>query len=293
VQPYARLLRLQGLVFGFSALLVAGLAAHFSLAVTMPLLVALSVAILLLGVPHGALDPIFAQRTFKLKGVGAWVVFVIAYLGLAGSVVGIWLVAPAVWLVLFLLISVWHFSNDLVPASGWLARLSYGSSILVLPALKFSSELTLLFSHLLNPTQSAIIVAVLQALAIPVLILVLMSAAWVVRTDRVTALEIVSVGILMIFATPLLAFTVYFCLMHGLRHILRTLQLAAAPTLTHLARVMALPMLGTLILVVLGLVFVEAQALEQGLMQLVFVGLAALTVPHMCLVQGFNFRDIP
>ena len=103
MQPYARLLRLQGLVFSFSALLVAGLATHFSLAVTMPLLVALSVAILLLGVPHGALDPIFARRTFKLKGVGAWVVFVIAYLGLAGSVVGIWFVAPAVWLVLFLI----------------------------------------------------------------------------------------------------------------------------------------------------------------------------------------------
>ena len=73
MQPYARLLRLQGLVFSFSALLVAGLAAHFSLAVTMPLLVALSVTILLLGVPHGALDPIFARRTFKLNGVGAWV----------------------------------------------------------------------------------------------------------------------------------------------------------------------------------------------------------------------------
>jgi Brp/Blh family beta-carotene 15,15'-monooxygenase len=189
-------------------------------------------------------------------------------------------------LVCFLLISVWHFSADLAPSALWLARLSYGSAIIVLPAFRFSNELTALFSFLIDTNASVSLVAALQALLLPVSVLIALSLTLlVVRADRFSALELLSVSALMFFVAPLPAFTLYFCLMHGARHILRTKQQVAQVSVQSMLGVMILPMLGTLVLMLLGWFFVVSQSLEQGVVQLVFVGLAALTVPHMCLVQ--------
>ena len=121
------LVRAQGLIFSLVALLLVVLSIQFSFGFSIPLLLWLSLIILLLGVPHGALDPIFAQQIFGVKGLLGWSLFAMFYLGLAGGVVLFWYVFPTLWLVGFLLISVWHFSADLAPGTLWLARLSYGT----------------------------------------------------------------------------------------------------------------------------------------------------------------------
>jgi Brp/Blh family beta-carotene 15,15'-monooxygenase len=267
------------------ALLLALLSTQFTLSESLPLLLILSVIILLFGVPHGALDPIFAQRIFGVRGLFGWSLFAILYVGLAACVVLFWYFFPVVWLVCFLLISVWHFSADLAPGTLWLARLSYGSAVIVLPVFRFSNELTVLFSFLIDTSASVALVAALQVLLVPVLVLVTLSAVLVMRTDRLSALELLSVSALMLLVPPLPAFTLYFCLMHGARHILRTKQYMAQVNFKSMFSVILLPMLGTLVLMLLGWFFVAGQSLEQGVVQLVFVGLAALTAPHMCLVQ--------
>jgi Brp/Blh family beta-carotene 15,15'-monooxygenase len=279
------LVRAQGLIFSVVALLLALLSTQFMFGDSLALLLVLSVIILLLGVPHGALDPIFAQRIFGVKGLLSWTIFALLYLGLAACVVLFWYVFPTLWLVCFLLISVWHFSADLQPSTPWWARLSYGSAIIVLPVFRFSNELTLLFSFLIDSNASAALVAALQALLIPAWVLIALSLVLVVRTDRLSALELLSVSALMFFVPPLPAFTLYFCLMHGARHILRTKQQVAQVSVKSMFGVILLPMLGTLILMLFGWFFTASKSLEQGVVQVVFVGLAALTVPHMCLVQ--------
>ena len=284
LQPLG-LVRMQGLIFSVVALLLALLSTQFTLSESLPLLLILSVIILLFGVPHGALDPIFAQRIFGVRGLFGWSLFAILYVGLAACVVLFWYVFPVVWLVCFLLLSVWHFSADLAPGTLWLARLSYGSAVIVLPVFRFSNELTVLFSFLIDTSASVALVAALQLLLVPVLVLVALSAVLVMRTDRLSALELLSVSALMLLVPPLPAFTLYFCLMHGARHILRTKQYMAQVNFKSMFSVILLPMLGTLVLMLLGWFFVAGQSLEQGVVQLVFVGLAALTAPHMCLVQ--------
>jgi Brp/Blh family beta-carotene 15,15'-monooxygenase len=279
------LVRVQGLLFSLVALLLVLLSTQFSFGFSLPLLLGLSLLILLLGVPHGALDPIFAQQIFDVKGLLGWSLFAMLYLGLAAGVVLFWYVFPTLWLVGFLLISVWHFSADLAPGSLWLARLSYGSAVIVLPVFHFSNELTVLFSFLIDTNASVALVAALQWLLVPVLVLVALSVVLVMRTDRLSALELLSVSALMLLVPPLPAFTLYFCLMHGARHILRTKQYMAQVSFKSMFSVILLPMLGTLVLMLLGWFFVAGQSLEQGVVQVVFVGLAALTVPHMCLVQ--------
>jgi beta-carotene 15,15'-dioxygenase len=284
VQPLG-LVRTQGLIFSVLALLLAWLSTRFTFGDSLPLLLVLSVIILLLGVPHGALDPIFAQRIFGVRGFLSWSIFALLYLGLAACVVLFWYVFPTLWLVCFLFISVWHFSADLEPSTPWLARLSYGSAIIVLPALRFSNELTRLFSFLIDTSASVALVAALQVLLVPVLLLIALSLVLMVRADWLSALELLSVSALMFLVPPLPAFTLYFCLMHGARHILRTKQHVAQVSVRSIMGVILLPMLGTLALMLLGWFFVAAQSVEQDVVQIVFVGLAALTVPHMCLVQ--------
>jgi Brp/Blh family beta-carotene 15,15'-monooxygenase len=142
-----------------------------------------------------------------------------------------------------------------------------------------------LFSFLIDTNASVALVAALQWLLVPVLVLVALSVVLVMRTDRLSALELLSVSALMLLVPPLPAFTLYFCLMHGARHILRTKQYMAQVSFKSMFSVILLPMLGTLVLMLLGWFFVAGQSLEQGVVQVVFVGLAALTVPHMCLVQ--------
>lgn len=284
LQPFG-LLRAQGLIFSVMALGLALLSTQFMFGDSLALLLVLSVIILLLGVPHGALDPIFAQRIFGVKGLLSWTLFALLYLGLAACVVLFWYVFPTLWLVCFLLISVWHFSADLAPGTPWLAKLSYGSAIIILPVFRFSNELTVLFSFLIDSSASAALLAALQVLLIPVWVLIALSLVLLARADRFSALELLSVSALMFFVPPLPAFTLYFCLMHGARHILRTKQQVARVSVKSMLGVTLLPMLGTLVLMLLGWFFIASQSPEQGVMQVVFVGLAALTVPHMCLVQ--------
>ncbi len=98
-----------------------------------------------------------------------------------------------------------------------------------------------------------------------------------------------AVGLLALLAPPLLAFTVFFCGMHGARHILRTVKYSGRPFRALLAARALAPTLG--FLCVLAVAFYELRHLtwEARLIQLVFVALAALTVPHMMLVEQIRF----
>ena len=88
---------------------------------------------------------------------------------------------------------------------------------------------------------------------------------------------------------PLIYFVVYFCLLHSPRHFLLTadhLKLtplqALRATWPILMSTLAMAALGALVLAVL------TPAFEPATLQIVFIGLAALTVPHMLLTAVFR-----
>jgi len=86
-------------------------------------LIVLSTLIVLLGVPHGALDTVFAQRSYRLHTVAAWGLFASAYLLAVGAVVLLWQLTPILFLSGFLLISAAHFSGDHLILESRLLRL--------------------------------------------------------------------------------------------------------------------------------------------------------------------------
>jgi Brp/Blh family beta-carotene 15,15'-monooxygenase len=105
------------------------------------------------------------------------------------------------------------------------------------------------------------------------------------RRDRLTALEFAAVGILAFVAPPLLAFTLFFCGMHGARHILRSFSYSGRDSWRLVSLAASLPMLGVGLASAGAWHVLKDTPLDARVVQIVFVGLAALTVPHMALVE--------
>lgn len=72
--------RLQGLVFSFSALGVAFAATTLGRFSPQSELIVLAALIVVLGIPHGAMDTIFAQKLYGIRTPWAWARFGLVYL---------------------------------------------------------------------------------------------------------------------------------------------------------------------------------------------------------------------
>jgi len=286
-------LRIQGFLFSLCAL---GAAAFFALIGSQKGggndqsgLIILATLILLLGVPHGAFDTIFAYRLYDLRKPTDWMLFTVIYLLLAVVVVAVWWWAPMFFLILFLLISAAHFSGDPEEGTPHATRILYGGSVLLLPALLHSEEMGRLFGLLVGDEPALLLMPWIKLIAwiwLPCVALGVILLAW---SDWLGAMEIASVVLLSVAAPPLIAFTLFFCGMHSARHILRTIDYSGSLSRRLLALSALLPMIGVVVVSALVWWFLKGKSLDERLIQIVFVGLAALTVPHMALVERVRF----
>jgi Brp/Blh family beta-carotene 15,15'-monooxygenase len=249
----------------------------------------LAPAVALLGLPHGALDLPMAQALWPLDGFADRALFFGAYLALAGGVGALWLLAPGVGLAAFLAYSALHFSGDWAADGRWL-RVAGGLSAIGAPVLLHTAEAAGIFSAL-APTGAAPPIA--HAAAVAGLCggaLALLAPLWGAARPR-ALLEIAAIWIGAALLPPLLYFVAYFCLLHSLRHLVETLN--ALPDRRRATRnaggIMALSLLGAS-LALAALLTGGGLDVETSLMRVVFIGLAALTVPHMLLVERFERR---
>ena len=248
-------------------------------------LVAAVALIALLGMPHGAFDVVFARKLFGVVGLQGWALFSLFYIGLSAAVVGFWFVAPTPFLCVFLVCSALHFGADPTAGASTVARCLYGGAVIVLPALWHGPELQRLLGLVAGPSSAAFVTPVLSQLAAPWLAATALACVLQVGKSRLASAELAALAALSVMATPLVAFTIYFCAMHSPRHIIRTL--ASLPgTEVRNALVLALwPTLAVLAtLAVIGGLS-SGRSMQAWAMQLVFVGLAALTLPHMMLLE--------
>jgi Brp/Blh family beta-carotene 15,15'-monooxygenase len=282
-------LRLQGLAF--SALAWLTLIASFWLPPLSPQiqLAVLSPIILLLGVPHGALDAVFIRQLTSIRSVAGWSLFAFVYLAAAASVVAVWWFAPGFFLAAFLLVSAIHFSGDPEGETPAWLRTLYGGAVIFCPLTLHAAEVLELFALLAGTPAAQAITAVLQLAALPWIAAIGIAAIASAKRDLLRSIELVSMTALLCVAPPLIGFTVYFCFMHSARHVLRTRDYSSVGTLRHLLQIAAWPMLFTVAGVAIAGWLSDGKPLDMKLAQLLFVGLAALTVPHMMVVERVRF----
>jgi Brp/Blh family beta-carotene 15,15'-monooxygenase len=282
-------LRFQGLAFSALAwmalatsLWLPPLDAQTQLAMLAPL-------ILLLGVPHGALDIVFVRQLTSVRSAAGWGLFTIAYVTAAASVVVLWWLAPGFFLAAFLLVSMLHFSGDPEGETPALFRTLYGGAVIFCPIALHAAEVSELFASLAGVPAAQAIVSALQWAAWPWVAAIGLAAIAGAMREPARSVELVSITALLTFAPPLIGFTIFFCGMHSARHVLRTRDYSSAGTLRHLSRIAAGPMLVTVAGVAIAWWLSGGKPLDVRLAQLLFVGLAALTVPHMIVVERVRF----
>ena len=152
-----------------------------------------------------------------------------------------------------------------------------------------AAEVSQLFASLAGTPAAQAIVAALQWAAWPWVAAIGLAAIVSAKRELAHSIELVSITALLTLAPPLIGFTLFFCGMHSARHVLRTRDYCSHGTLRHLLRIAGWPMLVTVAGVVIAWWLSDGKPLDTRLVQILFVGLAALTVPHMIIVERVRF----
>lgn len=281
--------RLQGSLFCLIALIGALATLAMERFAPQSEIILLAVLIVVLGIPHGALDTVFAHRLYGIRSLWGWLGFSLGYLLLAGLVVCLWRIAPVAFLSGFLLISIMHFSGDPVAGTPLVSRILYAGAVIIFPSFLHGAEIRQLFGYLVGPHAAQAVVPVLTTLAWPWSLGLALAVIESLTRDRLTALEMASVAVLAVLAPPLISFTLFFCGMHSARHIIRTVIYTGRDSGRWLVIAALLPMLGVMLVSAVLWQFLKNTPLDARVVQIVFVGLAALTVPHMALVERVRF----
>ena len=220
------------------------------------------------------------------------VMFLLAYVGLAALVVVTWMIVPTVGFLMFLAISLFHFGRgDIVPRTKEheLAEvLMRGGLVLAGISLFHRSEVDSIFEVLIG-SDTEIVWLFLQAVGVLTLVLIPYVILSKSKQERIAA-SVEAIGLLALFAIapPLLGFAIYFCGVHSVRHF-KHMGTMLKSTLQQF-QVTRTTVIFSLMTWAIGLLVLANQSasigLEPALLQVIFIGLAALTVPHMILVDG-------
>ena len=245
-------------------------------------------AVLLLGVPHGGLDGAVARRVGWPPGLAAWLGFHLLYIALAALVVLLWWQFPLASLSLFLLISAWHFGASDIADTGshWLPWIAHGGLVCIGIPSQQSALVEPIFALLAGPENAILLMQAIAGLSAlwTVSLVSYVGYAYFHPQYRKPLLSLLILLGSVVILPPLISFALYFCLWHSRGHMLRLWRsldsaergrsLREAAIYTAMAWVSA------------GIIFYYLQgSAASSLVQLTFIGLAALTLPHMLLVD--------
>ena len=247
--------------------------------------VAVLAAVILLGVPHGALDAELARPVLRPRFGALWFpAFAFPYLGLAACVLAAWRVAPGVTLAGFLAASVWHFGVE--DAGKWP------------PAAAARGGLAVAMPVLLHPAATARFLAGVTLTSMPQLPSWLVACAWLWfvpascwvllalrQRDWPGLADAGLVAGLFTLLPPLPAFAAYFICLHAPRHMRALVQSGLAPRVRTVCEAAWRSIPVTALTVLIGaLLWRWFPGPAPGrLLALTIQGLAALTLPHMLL----------
>ena len=259
--------------------------------------------ILIIGVSHGSLDHIKGKKLLELFNIKSTYVFYIAYILISAAVIVAWILLPSMTLILFLIIASYHFGKEdtqfLINDRSYFTQILYffkGFLIILSPLYFHFQETIAIFKLLLIDNEifysSLNFIETNKVIQIGIICSTLSSIFLFLKNFEikkfVVFLDYFSILILNYYLSPLIAFTVYFCFLHSIRHSI-SLAIDLDPnSLVNGFRLFvkkALPLtILTAIFSFIALYLLEnSYNLDSAILKIIFIGLASLTFPHILL----------
>lgn len=240
----------------------------------------------LFGVPHGALDAALIKTAIPEHRRA---LTFSSYIATAILCVVAWLVAPTASMLFFLTLSTWHFGSsdivDLKPRHPILQLVARGGIwTLFLPVFHWQTTQPIFAQLSADPD----LIKLGLNLALPVWIFAYIALLYIEFTARDHRALVPAIGALMlaVMLPPLWALGLYFCLWHARRHTQHALaQISDTPHAKRLAQSLTILTLG-IAAAVFALMPPEL-TIDTALVRIFFVGIFALTVPHMVLIDYY------
>ena len=251
--------------------------------------------VIFIGLPHGAFDGAVFALLPKGSRPQSLPVFLLLYTLLAALIVGIWLIAPLLSLIGFLALSAFHFGKGDSEIYHGRARLLTiiahgGLATIFLPLYHAQAAFTAFAALTFRSPDELVLLEALLRFAGLIWLAALMGYGWMAfvnRFYRARFFEILLVASLMAILPLLPAFSLYFCAIHSRRHFIalyQTTKQSAPQALWPLAIGLSCASWGAGAVALYGAS--QYQSFAVSVIQIIFIGLAALTVPHMILVDG-------
>jgi Brp/Blh family beta-carotene 15,15'-monooxygenase len=234
------------------------------------------------------LDVLFAKQTYQLVHIAKWLKFLGFYSATSLFIIALWMLVPGFFFVVFLVLSAIHFADDINLSGHQLLKLSYGFAVITLPAVIHGVELRTLYGMIIDTELAQSIVLVSKYVGL--LLLGLLTIQFFInKVNYRSQIEVIAISILFLMATPILAFTIYFCFMHSARHLVRSHFFLNSFKKQEFIYALILPTMAVILMGLCIWYFKLSPSVEKDLIQIIFVGLAALTVPHAWLLNKAKF----
>ena len=251
--------------------------------------------ILSIGISHGSLDHIKGKKLLKIYGIKSSSIFYLGYIIIGLITIFIWFLFPKFLLLLFLIVAAFHFGKEdsqfiRTNKNFELIYFLKGSLVIIAPLIFHKDETLSIFKSLNFDISTNILInsEILYLLIFLSLFSnIILSLNKSFETKSLLLMDFLSLIILNYFLNPILAFTIYFCFLHSIRHsisLIKEININLKKGLPIFIK-KALPLTITTIFgYLLALYFLNNfNDINESIYKVIFIGLASLTFPHILL----------
>ena len=253
--------------------------------------------ILIIGISHGSLDNIKGRKLLKIFGFKSEYIFYITYLTISSLIILLWIIFPNTVLLIFLIVACYHFGKEdtvfFVNKEILFKEILYffkGSSVIIAPLLFHREETIEIFRALnFNIFENSLFS---DTFLLIFLFLGLISSFFLSHKKDINfkillMTDFLSILIINFFLSPILAFTLYFCFLHSIRHSI-TLIFELDKSFKNgfrkfIKKAIPLTLITSFAFIVAIYLLNNFYELNEAIYKVIFIGLASLTFPHILL----------
>ena len=259
--------------------------------------------ILTIGISHGSLDNVKGRKLFQIFEIKKFYIFYLAYILIAIIVIILWILIPYVSLIIFLMVASYHFGKEdtqfLIVENSYYNQFLFllkGSLIVFAPMYFHFNETISIFKLLFIENENFYnFLDLIESKKILLYCIILSTLANILLFTKnfelkkfTIFLDYFSIIIINYYLSPLVAFTIYFCFLHSVRHSISLMSELDRDDLGNGFKIFvkkAFPLtIITAIFCAIGLYLLNnTYNLESSILKIIFIGLASLTFPHILL----------